>query len=250
MKLRYIQSGDSPAVMNMAMDEAILEAVSAGDSPPTLRLYGWEPHAVSIGYFQSIFLEVDIDECGRLGVDIVRRLTGGGAVYHDAELTYSLIMPKDMLPEDILSSYKLICNGIVEGMSTLGIVSEFAPLNDIISGGKKISGNAQTRRMGCVLQHGTVLLDVDVDKMFSVLRVPDEKSKGKLIENVKQRVTSISHKLGFQPPNEEVCKALSEGFASVLAAELEDGELTKTEMERSRVLSTERYGQSSWNDQR
>ena len=248
--MRLILSGDSRACMNMAYDEAVVEAVSKGASPPTLRLYGWEPHAVSIGYFQSMGLEVDTGECESLGVDVVRRLTGGGAVYHDQELTYSVVMPKKELPDDILESYRLLCAGVIGGLSNLGIESSFAPLNDIVSQDRKISGNAQTRRMGCVLQHGTILLDVDVDRMFSLLKVPDEKARGRLLESVKSRVTSVSNILGEIPKRRDIESAIADGFERSLDVKLEPADLTFSEKERAAYLSTEKYSQQSWNNRR
>ena len=139
---------------------------TAEDSVPVLRLYGWKPSAVSIGYFQSLEEEVDVKKCKKAGIDVVRRLTGGGAVLHEHELTYSFITK--VYPTNIMESYRLICEPVVMCLKNLGLDAKFSPLNDIIVGDKKVSGNAQTRRKNTLLQHGTILLDVDVEKMFSV----------------------------------------------------------------------------------
>ncbi|HYY40099.1 MAG TPA: lipoate--protein ligase family protein, partial [Nitrososphaera sp.] len=168
-KIRVLETGYKPAALNMAIDEALIENI---DEAPVLRIYGWRPAAISIGYFQSIKEEVDLEKCRQLGVDVVRRLTGGGAVLHEFEVTYSFITKQ--YPHSIMESYRWICDAIVISINRLGFNASFVPLNDIVVDGKKISGNAQTRRKGVLLQHGTLLLGVDVDKMFSVLKVPSE----------------------------------------------------------------------------
>src|SRR3989344_3027262 len=163
MKWRVIPASERPGAMNMALDEAVSEGVKAGTAPPTIRFYSWNPSCVSIGYFQSIEEEVNLPECESRGVDVVRRITGGGAVYHDrnGEITYSVIAPQEMFPAGIIDSYKVICGWIIGGLSELGVQAEFKPINDVIADGKKISGNAQTRRGGVLHQLGTVLYDLD-----------------------------------------------------------------------------------------
>lgn len=257
MKFRVLKTGFNSAAMNMAIDEAVLGEVSRGASPPTLRLYGWNPPAISIGYFQSLEEEVDVAACARLGVDIVRRLTGGGAVLHEDEITYSIHVPEKnaLLPQGILESYEKICGGVLKGLSKLGFQAAFVPLNDIVlmqnGAPKKISGNAQTRKLGVILQHGTILLKVDVDKMFSLLRVPAEKLKGKLIENVKQRVTSLSAAAGREVGFDETLGALRAGFAEEFSgAAFEDGHLADEETRLAETLSQEKYGADAWNKKR
>ena len=255
MKLRFIDSGAAgplPGALNMGIDEAVLAAVSRGESPPTLRLYRWSPPCVTVGYFQGLEAEVDLEACRAGGVDTVRRLTGGGAVFHESEITYSLVLPlaHELAPDGILDSYRLICAGIVRGLGILGVESAFEPINDILSGGKKISGNAQTRRQGCLLQHGTVLLDLDVERMFTLLKVPAEKLKGKLIEDVKSRVTSLRMLLGREIPYEEAAAALRRGFAEAWGATLEDAPLTAAEAAEARRCAVERFSTPGWNGRR
>ena len=189
MKYRIISLEMHNAFMNMAIDEAISESVAKGNNP-TIRFYKWLPSAVSIGYFQSLADEVDVWKCRSLGVGIVRRRTGGGAVYHSnsGEITYSVIGPVSLFPKNIIKSYEEICGWVIKGLNNLGINAEFVPINDILVKGKKISGNAQTRRKNILLQHGTILYDVNVERMFSVLKVPDEKIKDKLIKVVKEEI--------------------------------------------------------------
>ncbi|MBP7096574.1 MAG: lipoate--protein ligase family protein [Spirochaetia bacterium] len=252
MRFRFLETGAGTAAFNMGLDEAVLESVAAGAAPPTLRFYRWEPRAVSVGYFQGLEEEVDLEACARAGVDVIRRATGGGAVYHAAELTYSIVVPEDhpLVPRDVLESYWILCRGVIEGLGRLGVKADFAPLNDVITGGRKVSGNAQTRKLGCVLQHGTVLLEVDVDEMFGLLKVPQEKLRGKLIEDVKQRVTSVSRELGRTIGYAESLDAFKEGFAVALAAELEPAAPTERELARAAEIAAEKYANPAWNRKR
>ncbi len=246
--IRLLETGSNTAAMNMAIDEAVMLS-----GAPTLRFYSWTPVAVTIGYFQGIEQEVDLEACARHGVDVVRRLTGGGAVYHDKELTYSLIIPEDVkgsgaVSRNILESYAQICGFVVDGLRKLGLPAEFKPINDIIVNGRKISGNAQTRRGGVVLQHGTIILDVDVDKMFSVLRVPDEKIREKMISSAKERVTSVGKELGREVGFKEAEKALIEAFeeSGLCGRGLKMGNLSGTELSDARELE-KKYAGREWN---
>jgi len=247
MKWRIIDYSENDAYLNMAIDEAICESVAKGGSP-TIRFYGWKPSSVSIGYFQSLEREVDVRHCADLGVDIVRRRTGGGAVYHDhqGEITYSVICREELFPKDIIASYREICGWITDSLALLGIKSEFRPINDIVVGEKKISGNAQTRRGGVLLQHGTILHSVDVDTMFSVLKVSDEKIKDKMIATVKERVTSVSQQKVIS--REELYEALLSGFTKGKDFALEG--LTDGERGRALELVQKRYLTKEWNAMR
>ncbi|MFX0108251.1 MAG: biotin/lipoate A/B protein ligase family protein [Candidatus Hodarchaeota archaeon] len=250
-EVRFIDLEIHNAFENMAIDEAIMMAIKRKEAPPTLRFYRWSPSAVSIGTFQGMTEEVDLDYCKRNNIDRIRRITGGGAVYHDfdGEITYSIILPRghSLAPPDILESYQVLCAGIVKGLEKLGIESEFKPINDIVVSGKKISGNAQTRRHSCVLQHGTTLLDLDVEVMFSILKVPQEKISDKMIADVKQRVTSIRELLGRTVSIEELRDALKLGFAEALNVELIESKLSPSEQTAASALVQHKYSTYSWN---
>ncbi len=236
----------------MAIDKAILVVNSEGNVPPTVRFYGWSPPAISIGYFQSLTEEIDIQACERFGVDYVRRITGGGAVFHEKELTYSIVVAEahPAIPKNILKSYGRICGAVMKGLLLLGIESEYAPINDIVTGGRKISGNAQTRKFETVLQHGTVLMDVDVDTMFSLLKVPNEKIKDKLIADVKQRVTSMKHILGKEIGFLEVARAMKKGFEEEFNVELIEGTLSNEERGLAKQFEEESFSTKEWNQRR
>ncbi len=242
--LRLIPYRHFDAYTNMALDETIMESVRAGRSAPTVRLYGWTPSAISIGYFQGLHYEVNLAACRAAGVDVVRRLTGGGAVYHDTagEVTYSLIAPERLYPRDILASYRIICGHVVEALRELGLEAEFQPINDIAVGGRKISGNAQTRRGGVLLQHGTVLYRVDVETMFSLLTVSEVKVSDKVIQSVKKRVTSLAE---YTPaPREALIAALERAFSRGQA--VERGDYTPAELARAAELAETKYRTEAW----
>ncbi|MEM2093776.1 MAG: biotin/lipoate A/B protein ligase family protein [Candidatus Bathyarchaeia archaeon] len=250
-KWRVIGLDIYDAYTNMAIDEAICQLRSKGKSPNTIRLYRWNPSAVSIGYFQLVEQEVDVEACRDLGIDVVRRMTGGGAVYHayEGELTYSIIVEEEhhKIPKDIIKSYELICGGIVEALRMLGLKeAAFRPVNDVDVKGKKISGNAQTRRWGVIVQHGTILVDTDIKTMFKVLKVSKEKISDKLIKSAEERVTTIRRELGRSVTFEEVAGSLKVAFSKVLGIETFPGNLTAEEKELAQLLKKEKYSTRTW----
>ena len=249
MKWRIIPLETHDAFMNMAIDEAISETVASGESLPTIRFYRWKPSAVSIGYFQSLEGEVNVEECKARGIDVVRRRTGGGAVYHDHdnEITYSVILPESAMTLGITESYHEICGWIIKGLAQLGIEAEFKPINDVITGGKKISGNAQTRRGRVILQHGTILYGVDLHTMFTVLKVSAEKISDKMIAAAEERVTSVN-RIKPELSYEDVLNALIASFID--GKETEEGILSEHEKKRAEELVKERYQSAAWNSLR
>jgi lipoate-protein ligase A len=249
----------------MGLDEALLESVARG-APPVLRFYGWRPYAVSVGYFQGLEEEVDTRSCKARGVDVIRRITGGGAVFHHAELTYSVIFPVShpLAGASLHDSYRILCEGVVRGLALLGLEARFAPINDIVvsdttmvsdttCGERKISGNAQTRRMHTVLHHGTVLLDLDADLMFSLLKVPEEKVRDRLVQDAKARVTSLRDQ-GLSAGFDEAGAAMVEGFRQALnlefapspAAPAYPGGPFPAEEERALELAVKKFAAPEW----
>ncbi|MEW6592400.1 MAG: lipoate--protein ligase family protein [Candidatus Hadarchaeota archaeon] len=219
------------AFTSMAIDEALLRLNAEGKAPNTVRFWRWQPSAVSIGCFQSLEKEVDLGVAKKYGVDVVRRITGGGAVFHDygGELTYSVVCRQGEVPDDIIESYKIICGGLVNGFGQLGLKAEFRPVNDVQVGGRKISGSAQTRRWGSVLQHGTVLISPDVRRMFELLKVSPEKISDKFIASVFERVTTVERELDRKPSMVEVRDAMTKGFEESLGVTLVEDDLTRNE---------------------
>ncbi|MHA1136048.1 MAG: lipoate--protein ligase family protein [Candidatus Thorarchaeota archaeon] len=251
-EFRFIDLETHDAYTNMAIDESIMLAIKEGKAPPTLRIYRWQPSAVSIGTFQGMHDEVAVDFCKSEGIDYIRRITGGGAVYHDynGEITYSILMPKKhpLAKTDIIESYKLLCGGIIKALNHLGINNaEFKPINDVTVGGKKVSGNAMTRRHDCVLQHGTTLLELDVNRMFTILKVPQEKISDKMISDVKKRVTSVQDVLNREITIDELRIALTQGFSDALMIDLQSSKLSDEETQTAMKLAKEKYSTDEWN---
>jgi len=243
------------ACTNMAIDEAVLMARMRNLAPNTIRFYRWNPSAVSIGKFQNIENEVQLDNCRKHGVDVVRRITGGGTVYHDAygEITYSVIASKeDLEAKDITAVYARIYAGLAEALKILGLKTDFNEGNsktcpNLTVNGKKISGSAQSHKGAVVLQHGTLLLDVDLEKMYTFLRVPLARTCMEIVSAAKNKITSIKKELGKEVSEAEVHQAQIRGFQKALNIELADGELTPYELELAERLHKEKYATENWN---
>ncbi|MEM0358184.1 MAG: lipoate--protein ligase family protein [Candidatus Bathyarchaeia archaeon] len=252
---RLLKFETNNAYMNMAIDEAILNARIKGLVPNTLRFYRWNPSAVSIGKFQNIGNEVRLENCLKHGVDVVRRITGGGTVYHDAEgeITYSVVADKASLnAEDITEVYARIYAGIVEALKILGLKADFNEGNpracpNLTVNGKKISGSAQCHKSSVVLQHGTLLVDVDLEKMFTFLKVPWAKTCMEVVCIARNKITSIKAELGRDVSLETVQQALIKGFQKTLGTRLEPTDLTPYEREFAEKLCREKYATANWN---
>jgi len=243
------------AFMNMAIDEAILRARIENLVPNTLRFYCWKPSAISIGRFQNIENDVHLSNCKKYGVDVVRRITGGGTVYHDAEgeITYSVVASKkDLKAEDITTVYAKIYTGLTEALKIWGINVDFNEGNaetcpNLTVNCKKISGSAQSHKRGVVLQHGTILVDVDLKKMFTFLHVPWAKTCMEVVNVARRKITSMIKELERDVSIEEVNQALTEGFQKALNIKLVDGKLTLLERELAEKLCKEKYATDDWN---
>lgn len=236
---------------NLAVEESVLRAVGRGESPPTLRL--WQnDDAVVIGYSQNAYEEADLEKCERRGTAVVRRVSGGGAVYHDSgNLNYSLTIPVGdrRVAADVRKSFEFLCRGLVRGLAILGLEAEFAAGNDVTVNGRKISGTAQARRWGAVLHHGTLLLDADIQVMGEVLRVKPEYLESKGVEALSEWVTTL-RQLGKLHCVKEVKAALVAGFESSLDVRFSPGALTTNEQDIAGRLLEGQYCRTDWNLQR
>jgi lipoate-protein ligase A len=253
---RLLKLKTADAFTNMAIDEAIMKAKIEERVPNTLRFYQWKPSAVSIGRFQTLTNEVHIENCKAHKVDVVRRITGGGAVYHDSngEITYSVITKTADLgcsDLDMLSAYQKICNGLNEAVKILGAKAEFRPPDpkrcpNLTINGKKISGNAQSCKRGVLLQHGTFLLDIDHGKMFTFLKVPWAKTLDDVLKVSQRKLTSARQELEAQFTTEEAYQALVKGFEKVLNVKLVEEELTEYENKLAEELRRKRFATEEW----
>lgn len=282
MEWRLIKDSYHTGFMNMAIDEAIMIAHREGLVPPTIRFYQWSPAAVSLGYFQDLEKEIDVDVCKNLGIDIVRRPTGGKAVLHDKELTYSFIIRENhpLVNDSILETYKKISGGIIRGLSYLGIKAELVPLREKLkstpSGNeakseiphsdiksicfsvpsqyevrvedKKIVGSAQVRKREIVLQHGSLLIELEKDKLFSVFNFPSVQIRERL--KIRFKATSLEEILRKKINFSELSEILPRGFEEEFGVKLTEGKLTKQEEKISKDLLENKYSTYEWNYER
>lgn len=243
------------AFTNMAIDEAIATVRIEGLVPNTLRLYRWTPSTVSIGRFQDVYNEVHVENCRRRKVDIVRRITGGGTVYHDSddEITYSVVVKEtDFGTTDVVQAYNIISGGLIEAAKILGVKADFNPGDprncpSIAVNGKKISGSAQFHRHGVLLQHGTFLLDIDLEKMFTFLRVPWAKNIEDVVCVARDKLTSIGKELNRKVGIDETHEALILGFQKALKIEFQEEPLTAQEQHLAEKLQKQKFSNDSWN---
>jgi len=243
----------------MALDQAILERVAAGESPATLRLYAWAPPCLSLGHAQSIEL-VDLRSLGELGWNLVRRPTGGKAILHTDELTYSVsgIAGDPLFAGGVLASYQRLSAGLFHGLELLGLgaalrlspnrsppVTGSSPICFVVPGpfeltwaGRKLLGSAQLRRSGAVLQHGSLPLAGDLGRICLVLHLPD-REQAQL--SVRRSAATVEQALGQQISWESAARALAAGFREALELDLIEGHPTPAEVQRSQELSAERF---------
>ncbi len=228
---RLLDTGYRSAAENMALDDAILECRANDLVPNTVRFLQFDPPAVLVGYHQGVEQEVRLDYVNDHGIEVNRRLTGGGAIYFDKPaLGWEIIASKASVsysrPEEI---FPIICEGTVNALKELGIQAEFRSKNDIEVNGRKISGTGGTEQGSAFLFQGTLLTDFDVEGMVRALRIPIAKLKDKELKSAKERVTCIKWELGFLPGYDEIKEALKRGFEQSLGMKLVEGTLTTEE---------------------
>lgn len=266
VKWRLISSGPLTGALNMALDEAIMMSVGRGLAPPTIRFYHWSPPAVTLGYFQSLEKEIDLPACQKAGIDVVRRLTGGRAVLHHRELTYSLVAPEGdpKVAGSVLQSYLSISRGLLEGLAGLGVKAELTEGTksrefnsaacfdtpswyELVVGGKKLVGSAQTRRNGCLLQHGSIPVQTDVDLLFSILRFPSEEVRARAKAFFAAKATSLEDSLGYVPDFAKLGESFQRGFEAGLGITLQEQRLLPEEIAWADELRVGKYGADEWN---
>jgi len=235
----------SPA-LHMALDDALLDEVSAGRRGPTLRIWEWASPAVVIGRFQSLRNEVDMEAARRHGIEVVRRISGGGAMFIEPgnTITWSVFAPIDMVEGlGFEQAYALMDEWVLQALGELGVQAWYQPLNDIASPAGKIAGSAQKRLAGgAVLHHMTMAYDIDADKMLEVLRIGREKLSDKGTTSANKRVDPVRSQTGL--PREQVIDAFVAHFRSRYRTV--DGALRPEELERAQQLVEEKFGNPEW----
>lgn len=230
--LRIIDTGLLSGAENMAWDEALLAARVQGIIPNTLRYLRFSPPAALVGYHQAVAEEIRVEYCAQEGIDINRRITGGGAVFFDeGQLGWELIASRRSLSlgltmEEITEA---VCRAAAQGLQTLGLEARFRPRNDIEIQGRKISGTGAAFEEDVFLFQGTLLIDFNLEHLIKALRIPIEKLNHKELTSARERVTSLKEQLGRAPSLEEVKKALEKGLGSGLGIRFQAGEITEPE---------------------
>ncbi len=229
---RFLDTGYKTAAENMALDDTLLECRARGESPDTVRLLRFRPPAVLVGYHQDVEHEVRLEFVREHGIDVNRRITGGGAIYFDeTSIGWEIIASKDSLPpyRGMDELFEIMCRGIIRALRLLGINASFRPKNDVEVGGRKISGTGGTERGNAILYQGTLLVDFDVETMVKALRIPAVKLKDKELKSVKERVTCIKWELGYVPSYETIKEAIKKGFEEAYGIRLVEDGLTPCE---------------------
>lgn len=232
--------------LHMALDDAMLDEVAAGRRPPTLRIWEWGASAVVMGRFQSLRNEVDIDAARRHGIEVVRRISGGGAMFIEPgnTITYSILAPVSLVQGmSFEEAYAHMDGWVIEALAGLGIRAWYQPLNDITSDAGKIAGAAQTRRRGAVLHHVTMAYDIDAAKMLEVLRIGREKLSDKGTASAAKRVDPLRSQTGL--PRADVIAHMVETFRRRHGGLVEDG-LGEAELARADALAREKFGTPEW----
>jgi lipoate-protein ligase A len=236
--------------MNMAVEEAIPRMVGEGKSPSTVRFWH-NSNTIVIGCFQSARLEVNMEACKETKNEIVRRFTGGGAVYHDSgNLNYAISLRKGhrLVPDQNLQSvFERLSEGAVEGLRKLGVKAEFQPVNDIQVDGKKVSGAAGSIRWNTIFHHGCILVNSDLSILGKVLNVPRAKLDDRHVMSVQKRVTTVRDELGRDVSTREVRDAIVNGIESCYGVRVEPGDLTKEELGLAEELYQTKYSRLEWN---
>jgi lipoate-protein ligase A len=230
-----------------ALDEALLRARAGDIVPDTLHFYRRDPPGVSVGYFGRVATDVDLGYCEANGIAVLRRLSGGSAIFTDSRQLVYAFVTKGALPSTPNRAYAMACSALVRAFARLGVDASFKPINDVQHRGRKLSGSALTRRWGASLVHGTVLVEVDRERMFRALRVDPGDVTAKGLSSPGDRVTSLAEALGRTPPMAEVKEAMVRGFEKQFGARASPGFLTGWEAEMADRLVSEKYGTGAWN---
>jgi lipoate-protein ligase A len=262
---RLIPFVAAPGAHNMAVDEAIMEAVSQGLAPPTLRLYAWNPACVSLGYAQP-YEDLDEQVITRNGWDLVRRITGGRAILHTDELTYAVIGREShpILDGGVLESYRKISVALLDGLQRLVTEISIHPQRmdpvaaknpvcfqnpsayEIKFQNKKLLGSAQVRRKQVVLQHGTLPLLGDIGRIGLAISYPETSTRFQAMENIRKSATTLEEVAGKRIGWEEVAQALIEGFEATFGLDFFEGELTVFEKSQIQTILHAKYSSEAW----
>ena len=242
---QVIHTAPQPPALHMALDDVLTDEVSSGRRPPTLRIWEWASPAVVIGRFQSLRNEVDADAAARHGIEVVRRISGGGAMFIEPgnTITYSIVAPVSMVEGmSFEQAYAFMDEWVLAALAELGIDAWYQPLNDITSAAGKIAGAAQARRGKAVLHHVTMAYDIDASKMLDVLRIGREKLSDKGTTSANKRVDPLRSQTGL--PREAVIERMLQVFTQLHGGTRDA--LRPAELERAAALATGKFTTPAW----
>ncbi|RLF04946.1 MAG: lipoate--protein ligase family protein [Thermoprotei archaeon] len=233
--------------MNLAFEEAFTRVRAADLTCDTLRIWR-NDSAVVIGYFQEAGIEVKLTEAKKLGIKVVRRFTGGGAVYHDlGNINFALAIKTEGVKDPINYLYSHLIGGALRALELLGASPKLENINDIVVGRRKVSGVAASTRWGVYFLHGCILVDADLTVLARVLKVPREKLRDKGVSEVKYRVANLSEVLGRKLSYRELVEALIRGYEELLGAESYIDLPSRDEIKVAQLLYSHKYSKNEWN---
>ncbi|MFP4000642.1 MAG: biotin/lipoate A/B protein ligase family protein [Thermoplasmata archaeon] len=249
MKARYIPPIEANAAKQMAIDEAILRSYDEDEAIPTFRFFRFKPLAITLGYSQDLHETINVEKCESRDIPYVRRITGGGTVFHDykGEITYSIVTEK--IEGDIEESFRQLLDPVMKTLDDYGLKPKFKPYNDILVNGKKISGSAQRRGKRGLLQHGTLMFATDLELLSEILKLDRKKLEERGAENFLDLVTTMEIETGKKPELEELIEVLRKNYDSFFEGKIKKGELRKREIELAEELE-DKYSSERWLNER
>lgn len=268
----FINSGPCSPSYNMALDEALMDWHSEGIIPPIIRFYQWNPATLSIGYFQQVERDIDIQAVREQGLGFVRRPTGGRAVLHEHELTYSIIVSEKHpeIPKTVTEAYRILSEGLLKGFQNLGMDAYFSVPDtvekqenlkkpksavcfdapswyELVVEGKKIAGSAQTRQKGVILQHGAILLDLDQEKLLTVFKFETEEAKEKMRLKLPKKTVAINDLVNEPITISQCVQAFKSGFEEALNISLIPYALSEEQLQYVVSIEQKKYSNQDWN---
>jgi lipoate-protein ligase A len=266
MQYRFLNTGVQDAALNMAIDEAVLMHYLRNEAPPTLRVFRWTQPSISLGRFQHVEREIESTRCQQQGIALVRRPTGGRAVYHRDEFTYSIVIGKrEGVPPGVVPAYAYLAQGLIAALHELGIHAELSDERvskhpsaacfasstqaDLTSNGFKLVGSAQVWKDDGLLQQGSLPLDDRAAEFFALLRYPTEEARQEALAFYREKTTPL-HTFVAQASWDDVAAAFHKGFSTALHTQFVPSNLSTSEWELARQLVDEKYSKLTWRKER
>lgn len=256
----------------MALDEALMDWHSEGTIPPVIRFYEWNPATLSVGYFQRVARDINMEAVKEQRLGFVRRPTGGRAVLHEHELTYSIIVSEEYpnMPKTVTEAYRVLSEGLLKGFQNLGMNAYFSVPDseekqedlkkpksavcfdapswyELVVEGKKIAGSAQTRQKGVILQHGAILLDIDYEKLLSVFIFKSDEEKEQMREKLPEKAVAINDLVEIPVTIPQCVDAFQKGFEMALDIKLVPYTLTDEQLQYVQAIEQAKYAADEWN---